>query len=165
MSKNQLSFLSFFARHRHNYFGNYKTQEFRLTLLAAKVRVEALWLEHDEERSPSQQHSREEQILNDSSHCHPPAPGKCCGQGWSHGWLGKKVKDRSKKQEERDLGDKERKGERRCSWKCRKNLPDWRSDERSQLTYLWREKSKRRGGGLTVSLSLWQTDRKAHFFL
>lgn len=36
----------------------------------------------------------------------------------------KKVKDRSKKQEERDLGDKERKGERRCSWKCRKNLPD-----------------------------------------
>lgn len=62
-----------------------------LTLLVAEVRVEALGLEHDEERAPSQQHSGEEQILNDGGHCHPPAPGERRGQGGSHGRGGTEV--------------------------------------------------------------------------
>lgn len=57
----------------------------RLTFLVAHVGVEALGLEHDEERAPSQQHGGEQQVLNDGGHGHPPAPGEGCGQGRSHG--------------------------------------------------------------------------------
>lgn len=48
----------------------------RLTFFVAKVGVEALGLEHDEERPPSQQHSGEQQVLDDGGHRHPPAPAE-----------------------------------------------------------------------------------------
>lgn len=55
-----------------------------LTRSPAEVRVEPLWLQHDEQRSPAQQHGREQQVFHNCRHCHPPAPGKSCGQGGSH---------------------------------------------------------------------------------
>lgn len=58
---------------------------FGLTFFVAQVRVKTLGLEHDEEWPPSQQHSREEQVLNDGSDRHPPASGEGGGQGRSHG--------------------------------------------------------------------------------
>ena len=40
----------------------------------AQVRVEALPLEHDEQRAPSQEHRRTQQVLYHRRHGHPPAP-------------------------------------------------------------------------------------------
>lgn len=55
-----------------------------LTRFSAEVGVEAFRLEHDEQGAPAQQHSREQQVLYDRSHSHPPAPGEGCGQGGCH---------------------------------------------------------------------------------
>lgn len=62
-----------------------------LTFLVAHVGVEALGLEHDEERAPSQQHGGEEQVLDDGRHRHPPAPAERGGQSRSHGWRWKET--------------------------------------------------------------------------
>lgn len=55
-----------------------------LTWSFAQVRVEALGLEHDEQGSPAEQHGREEQVLDDRRHRHPPAAGEGRGQRGSH---------------------------------------------------------------------------------
>ena len=61
----------------------WRREEF--TRLVARVRVEALRFEHDEQGAPAEQHGREEQVFDDRGHGHPPAARKGCGQGWSHG--------------------------------------------------------------------------------
>lgn len=120
-----------------------------LTFFVAQVWVKPLRLEHDEERPPPQQHSREEQVLDDGSDRHPPASGEGGGQGWSHGWRG----------ETEDKQTKKRSGEQR--WRSRGKLGEWREpsltaaqNEGRRIIYLWREKCNREGGvGDVVTLS------------
>lgn len=55
-----------------------------LTVFCAQIGVEAFRFEHNEKGAPAEQHSREKQVLNDGSHCHPPAASKRRGQCRSH---------------------------------------------------------------------------------
>lgn len=57
----------------------------RLTWLRAQVGVEALRLEHDEQRAPAQEDCREEEVLQHSGAGHPPAAPMGSGQGGRHG--------------------------------------------------------------------------------
>lgn len=64
-----------------------KQTSFYSGLTRAKVRIEAFLLQHDEQRGPAQQHSREQQVLYDGCDGHPPPPPVCLWQAGSHdGW-------------------------------------------------------------------------------
>lgn len=51
---------------------------------STKVGIEAFILEHNEQRTPAQQNSREEQVLCNGCGGHPPPPPVCLGQTGSH---------------------------------------------------------------------------------
>lgn len=56
-----------------------------LTWLRTQVGVKALRLEHDEQRAPSQEDCREEEVFQHSRAGHPPAAPMGSGQGGRHG--------------------------------------------------------------------------------
>lgn len=53
-------------------------------LTDTEVGIEAFILQHDEQWTPAQQNSREEQVLYDGCDSHPPPPPVCLGQAGSH---------------------------------------------------------------------------------
>lgn len=56
----------------------------RLTWLGTQVGVEALGLEHDEQRAPAQEDCREEEVFHHRRAGHPPAAPVGSGQGGRH---------------------------------------------------------------------------------
>lgn len=49
-----------------------------------QVGVEAFPLQHDEQRTPAQQHSRTQKVFQDGRHRHPPAPAVGLHQSGHH---------------------------------------------------------------------------------